>query len=157
MTASHRDPEGRKKVDRDHPSLVERLIAEAIERGEFDDLPGRGKPLPRPDENEVYAGEWRMAFGILKNAGVAPPWIEADKEVRRLREARDSLLEQARRAGALMRRRYRDQLAELVEAHDRAVEQVNTQAPSERQHRRRMQLHEEIERLEVAFGRKSAS
>ncbi|MEX2279919.1 MAG: DUF1992 domain-containing protein [Acidimicrobiia bacterium] len=29
-----------------HESFVERLIREAIERGQFDGLPGKGKPIP---------------------------------------------------------------------------------------------------------------
>ena len=29
-----------------HESVADRLIREAIERGEFDDLPGSGKPIP---------------------------------------------------------------------------------------------------------------
>jgi hypothetical protein len=29
-----------------HESFVERLIRQAVERGDFDDLPGAGKPIP---------------------------------------------------------------------------------------------------------------
>ena len=142
MSPVHRDPEGRQKAAPTYPSLVERLIQEAIDRGEFDDLPGRGKPL-RLDEDE-HAGEWALGFRILKNANLAPRWIEADKEVRRLRVERDRLLERAAKASGLMQRHYRRQLQELVEAHNRAVDQVNAYAPSDRQHRRRMVLAEEI-------------
>jgi hypothetical protein len=44
-----------------HETLPERLIREAIESGEFDDLPGAGKPLPgagSPDDELWWVREW---------------------------------------------------------------------------------------------------
>ncbi|MGA7098207.1 MAG: DUF1992 domain-containing protein [Acidimicrobiia bacterium] len=41
--------------------IAERLILEAIDRGEFDDLPGAGKPLPergRPYEELWWVRRW---------------------------------------------------------------------------------------------------
>jgi hypothetical protein len=35
-------------------SLVERQIREARERGDFDDLPGRGQPLDLSDTDELW-------------------------------------------------------------------------------------------------------
>ena len=52
-------------------------------RGEFDDLPGRGKPLPLEDLSRVPA-ELRMGFKLLRNAGCLPPELEARKEIVRL-------------------------------------------------------------------------
>lgn len=40
----------------DFESLAERQIREAIERGEFDDLPGMGAPLP--DAGAQYDPAW---------------------------------------------------------------------------------------------------
>jgi hypothetical protein len=37
-------------------SACDRLIREAMERGEFDDLPGAGKPIP--GRGEPYAPNW---------------------------------------------------------------------------------------------------
>jgi hypothetical protein len=42
-------------------SLVERLIRDAEEAGEFVDLPGAGKPIPgagRPDSEGWWIAEW---------------------------------------------------------------------------------------------------
>ena len=39
--------------------FVERIIEEAIARGEFDDLPGEGKPLPTGDDGP---GWWIRAY-----------------------------------------------------------------------------------------------
>jgi len=44
-----------------YESLPERLIREAIEAGEFDDLPGAGKPLPgagTPDDDLWWIRDW---------------------------------------------------------------------------------------------------
>jgi len=44
-----------------HESWVERVIREAGEAGEFDDLPGHGKPIPRldrPYEPTWWARTW---------------------------------------------------------------------------------------------------
>ena len=51
--------------------LAERKIEEAIERGEFDDLPGAGRPLDLDDLDPLLPEELRMAYRILKNAGMS--------------------------------------------------------------------------------------
>ncbi|PIE70522.1 MAG: molecular chaperone DnaJ [Deltaproteobacteria bacterium] len=62
---------------------VEEKIRQAQKDGVFDQLEGRGKPLP-PDELDGVAGDLRMAYRILKNAGMVPPEIEARKEIRNM-------------------------------------------------------------------------
>ena len=88
-----RDADGGERTAPSWESLTERLIGEAHAAGAFADLPHRGRPLPT--EDETYAGDMAMAFRVLRNAGVAPPWIEADKEARRLESEVEAL---ARRA-----------------------------------------------------------
>ena len=46
---------------------------------------------PLPDESA--AGDMATAYHILRNAGVAPPWIEADRRARHLLDERDALLQ----------------------------------------------------------------
>lgn len=60
--------------------LAERRIAEAIERGELDDLPGAGRPLPH-DDAALVPPELRVAYRILKNAGYVPPEVESLREI----------------------------------------------------------------------------
>ena len=52
--------------------LAERRIEKAIARGEFDDLPGAGRPLELDDVDPLLPEELRLAYRILKNAGFAP-------------------------------------------------------------------------------------
>jgi hypothetical protein len=115
-------------------SVAERLIREAQERGEFDALPSRGQPLPIEDDRS--AGEHALAFHILRNANVAPPWIESDKEVRKLRERYEVLLDRAAHASEAYRASALRALDEVVRDHDAAVARLNTEAPSDRLHRR---------------------
>ena len=72
-------------------AIAERRIQEAIERGEFDDLPGKGKPLDLGDDDRTVPAELRMAYRILKNAGLLPPDVELHKEILRLTDLLDSI------------------------------------------------------------------
>lgn len=65
--------------------IAEQRIREAMERGEFDRLPGAGQPLRLEDDSMVPA-ELRVAYKILKNAGCLPPELELRKEILTLRD-----------------------------------------------------------------------
>ncbi|MBU1740136.1 MAG: DUF1992 domain-containing protein, partial [Proteobacteria bacterium] len=52
--------------------LAEQRIKEAMDRGEFKDLEGRGRSLSLEDYFRTPA-EVRMAYHIIKNADCAPP------------------------------------------------------------------------------------
>ena len=64
---------------------VEALIKEAQARGEFDNLPGQGKPL---DLTEYFNSpeDVRVAQAMLKNAGMVPVEIELLQEIAVLKE-----------------------------------------------------------------------
>ena len=147
-----RDPE---RPDPAEPSrqrvretLIERQIREAIEDGRFDSLPHQGVPLPLDDDSA--AGDRALAHRVLKNAGVAPGWIEADKTVRALFDERDRLLARAPRMSPLGRIRARDDLRRLVDATNRAILRVNIEAPTDRQQRRLLDVEVELARFEAA-------
>jgi hypothetical protein len=79
--------------------LAEQRTLEAIERGELDNLPGSGEPLPADCSPLVPDAMW-LSFKILKNAGCAPPEIEERKEIRRLEELLVDLDDEAERIRA---------------------------------------------------------
>ena len=60
--------------------LAERRIAEAIERGELDALPGAGRPLA-PEDDALVPPELRTAYRLLKNAGYVPPEVRCLREI----------------------------------------------------------------------------
>ncbi len=64
-------------------AIAEQRIAEAIERGEFDNLPGAGRPLDMEDD-ALIAEELRVAYRILRNAGCVPQEIETRREIQNL-------------------------------------------------------------------------
>lgn len=64
--------------------LIEEKIRDAIEKGEFDNLPGKGKPL---DLDAYFAtpNDLRLGFSVLKSAGCAPVEVELQKEIEALK------------------------------------------------------------------------
>jgi hypothetical protein len=149
MSPRRRDADGRPQTAHSWESLVERQIREAMEAGAFNDLPFQGERLPLEDDEA--AGEWAMAHRMLKNAGAAPPWIESDKEARRLLAELETLLLRAPRVSARSRDRARREYMTVVQAANLAIERVNAEAPTERQHRRPLDAAAEADRLERAF------
>lgn len=66
---------------------VEAILREAIERGDFDDLPGKGKPINLRAYFDTPE-EVRLAYAILKNARILPEEAALLGEINALKEAR---------------------------------------------------------------------
>lgn len=62
--------------------IVENRIKKAQKRGEFDNLPGAGKPLELYNDQHIPE-DLRLAYKILKNGDCLPPEIELKKEIQR--------------------------------------------------------------------------
>ena len=77
-----REHERRSRARLRSHDVIENRIQEAMATGAFDNLPGAGKPIQR-DENvfESMSGD-ALAHRVLKNAGIAPGWVEQGKEIR---------------------------------------------------------------------------
>jgi hypothetical protein len=106
--------------------LAERRILAAMERGEFDNLPGQGQPL-RWRENPLVPPEWRLAFDLLERAGLAPEWILRDAEIRA-------------EIAALERKRERERLW-MEERREALAAMSPEEAAAERERLRRVQKH----------------
>lgn len=78
-------------------AIAERKIQLAIEAGEFDNLPHRGKPIlieANPFEDPTH---W-MAHHLLRVNGFAPAWIEEASEIDRITTSlRDDIANSRRR------------------------------------------------------------
>jgi len=70
--------------------IIEQKIREAQMKGEFDNLPGAGKPVEIEDDRHVPE-DLRMAYKILKNANCVPPELELKKEIRRMEDMLENL------------------------------------------------------------------
>ena len=76
-------------------SMAEKKLREAIENGEFDDLPGKGEPIDLK-ENPFEDPDLRVVHRLLRNAGFAPAWIEERKDIEAGFEAARTTLARAR-------------------------------------------------------------
>jgi Domain of unknown function (DUF1992) len=90
-----------------YESSIDRQLREAAERGEFDNLPGAGKPLPdhgRDYEDDWWVKDWLEREGA--NAAVIPPTLALRREIEDLEKQADRLRTE---------REVRDYVAELNE------------------------------------------
>lgn len=90
----------------DWAGIAEERITEAMAAGEFDNLPGAGKPLNLDEYLKAPRG-WRMAFGLLRSNGYRPYEVELMEDIARTR----ALLAEARDPD--LRRELTDQLRAL--------------------------------------------
>ena len=154
MAPTHRDPErpdpAEPSRERVRETFVERRIRAAMDEGAFNDLPHQGRRLPLDDDS--LAGEWAMAHHMLRNAGAAPPWIEADKIARGHLDELDRVLGRAPLLAGPARTRARAEVGRIVDAANRAISRLNVEAPTARQHRRLVSLEETLARFDRAAG-----
>jgi hypothetical protein len=88
--------------------IAEEKIRESMARGEFDNLPGAGKPLVLEDDSMIPE-ELRVPYKILKNAGCLPPELELRKEIITLKSLAAAVEDDDER-----RRRQRELSAKLL-------------------------------------------
>lgn len=76
--------------------IVEALIREAQERGEFDNLPGKGNAIDLSEYFEMPE-DIRMAQSILKNAGMTSPEVQLLKAIAELKYLLTSLVDERKK------------------------------------------------------------
>ena len=74
-----------------YESRIDRQIREAQERGEFDNLPGTGKPLP--DRGELHDADWWVKELVRREklTGVGPASLRLRKEAEELMDTLASM------------------------------------------------------------------
>ena len=102
---------------------VERLIRDAQADGEFDDLPGKGKPIP--DIDRPYDPAWW-----------ARSWVERDRTTTRVNALAARMRREVPRALAVG---DRDEALRLLEALNDEIDEVNRSSPTQ----------EPIERIDI--------
>jgi DnaJ homolog subfamily C member 28 len=121
-------------------SQAEKLLREAIERGEFDNVEGKGKPLDLR-EDPFEDPDLRTVHRLLRNAGFAPAWIEEQKDIARQLEAARLKLSRAwklfgkeDRTNADWRRNVTE-FREIVQELNDRIRIYNLKSPSPTVHR----------------------
>ena len=140
------------KLDR----AIERIIQNAMDRGAFDNLRGKGKPL-NMRENPLVAKEWRMAYSMLEQEGFALPWMEDRKEIeKQIKEAlkvlnrtwdwRMANLAQGDSSPLVESewRKAQARFSELVVELNKRIDAYNAQIPSDVFYRPRILLEREL-------------
>ena len=76
--------------------LVESMIKEAQERGEFDNLPGKGKPIDLTAYFDTPE-DVRVAQSVLKNAGMTSREVDLLKEIAGLKQVLSTLVDEKKK------------------------------------------------------------
>ncbi|HEU0297294.1 MAG TPA: DUF1992 domain-containing protein [Anaerolineales bacterium] len=76
--------------------IVEELIKKAQERGEFDNLPGKGKPIDLSAYFEMPE-DVRVAQSLLKNSGFQSREVELLNEIAQLRQILTAVTEEKKK------------------------------------------------------------
>jgi hypothetical protein len=100
-------------------NVSEDKIKQAIKDGEFDNLPGKGKPLVL-DEMDGIPRELRMAYKLLKNAGMLESENASRKE---LMDIEDLI---AKTDDDKERKKLQKQLNEKLLTFNKVMEKRNT-------------------------------
>lgn len=85
--------------------IVEQRIQKAIGRGEFNDIPGHGKPL-RLEDNSHIPEDLRLAYKILKNADCLPPELQVKKEIRQMEDMLENIADEKEKYRQIKRINY---------------------------------------------------
>ncbi|GIW01110.1 DUF1992 domain-containing protein [Roseiflexus sp.] len=134
----------------DFETLVDRLIEQARADGAFDNLPGAGKPL-RYDDDALTPEDMRAGFRLLKNAGFAPLWIEARRDIDAERARISAWLQNANRRWSRLppaiRARLRAEYREMLTNLQRQIASYNLIAPTAAGQIEGLRIEDEVRKL----------
>ena len=70
--------------------IIEKRIQDAQNNGDFDNLPGKGKPIDLEDDRNIPE-DLRLTYKILRNADCLPPELQLKKEIRTMEDMLDGI------------------------------------------------------------------
>jgi hypothetical protein len=97
---------------------IDNMIKAAIERGEFKNLEGEGKPI-NLDDYFATPEDVRMGYSVLKSNDIVPEEIDRLKEISELREKLKTCSEEERPPVAKLLRDRELALAMILERNKR--------------------------------------
>jgi DnaJ homolog subfamily C member 28 len=123
-------------------------IRRAMEEGEFENLPGKGRPL-KLEEDAFEDPEWRLAHHLLRSSGYSLPWIEKRKEIEAgLQDARrDLALAWERRGSAARWERAQEKFREAIAELNKKIFSYNLEAPNMQLQMLKVDAEAEIKRI----------
>jgi len=108
-------------------------------------------------DDDPREGEMGLAFHLLRNDRLVPPWIAADRDARQHALAVEAIVAEAAergrggRAHGAVRARFRARLERAMADHARAVDSLDATAPSVTLHRPHLRRAAVLARLERAL------
>jgi DnaJ family protein C protein 28 len=145
---------------KERPKSVEEKIKEAQERGDFEDLPGKGKPLDL-SENPFLDPAMQLTYKLMKDAGFSPAWIELDKEIRSDLQKAQKLLDTCKLKRQRLssdqkglstfkgyRKRAIEEYGEFLKALNLKIERFNMLVPMKDKQRRKIDLLEAMKQFD---------
>ena len=136
-------------------SLVDRLIRESMERGEFDGLTGTGEPIDLT-ENPFEDPDLRTTHRLLRNAGFAPGWIEERKDIEATLQQSEAILRRAKklyRADSAQWQRAVTEFREVGAELNRRIRLYNLKTPVVTLQRKAIDVDDIVNSLEKAEGK----
>jgi len=136
-------------------SLVDRLIRESMERGEFDSLSGTGEPIDL-SENPFEDPDLRTTHRLLRNAGFAPAWIEERKDIEATLQQSEAVLHRARtlyHSDSAQWQRAVTEFREITAELNRRIRLYNLKTPVVTLQRKAIDVDDIIHSLEQAKGK----
>ncbi|XP_069111697.1 dnaJ homolog subfamily C member 28-like [Argopecten irradians] len=129
-TIVHRRRHSKEMVSpRDIEQIVDSHVLDAMQKGDFDNLPGFGKPFKEEYENPFLETGLAKINSILKSEGYTPSWILLGKEIREgIKKARFTLaLERSRLKNINLTTDEQARLKVHKERFERTVSRLNEQ------------------------------
>lgn len=142
----------------DVPRNIDEQIRQAMERGDFDNLPGKGKPLDLSENPHEDPG-WRTAYRMLKESGYTLPWIETRRNIeldferaaKSLHQSWDLRKTAAGRRGLMHAEREWQQalqkFREEVDKLNKRIRDYNLEVPLDQFQRRQINADIEIDKI----------
>jgi DnaJ family protein C protein 28 len=160
------DESSKKRPGQSWDNYIEEQIRDAMERGEFDNLKGKGKPQTFGEHHGDPSLE--MAHKLMRDAGFVPTWLELEREIeRKQKEAEESVLRSWRWREAVRGdhiedprwieaewRKARELFEKRIAAINGKIMSFNLQLPQPLLHRQRprLRLDSEFAQLGIENG-----
>jgi len=136
------------RTPRQWENAVDKQIREAEERGEFDNLPGRGQPLHLED----WDAEWGIAYHVLKQAGETLPWIALGRDIEAAQTRLRGMLAQVRRIAPAEPQCARERYLREAAAVDKMLEEYAFLVPVRHLERGRLPPHIAAAQFDTALA-----
>jgi DnaJ family protein C protein 28 len=137
---------------------MDEQIRQAMQRGDFDNLPGKGKPLDLSQNPHEEPG-WRTTYRILKENGYTLPWIETrraieldfEKDLKSLQRSWDwHVSETSRKKFIFAEKEWQQAIQKFYQAVtklNKRIRNYNLEVPSNQFQRRLINAEREIEKI----------